>query len=160
MSKIATFTITLNPTPVNEASLDDSPVNGTAVAPTDFTATSGNLIFPPGTITKTVVVPIIADTTANVDKAFSLLLQHPVHCQLPAVPTGRCVLSTGTGQPDPPVAPVDGPLIKNGLITNAYKNELGRGGYFHPASGTSEGQSIMISAGFMAYDALHTGTAG
>lgn len=47
-----------------------------------------------------------------------------------------------------------GPMIYNGLITNAYHPEVGRGGYFHPNSGTSEGQGVMILAGFMAYEAL------
>lgn len=47
-----------------------------------------------------------------------------------------------------------GPLIYNGLITNAYHPEVGRGGYFHPNSGTSEGQGVMILAAFLAYEAL------
>lgn len=47
-----------------------------------------------------------------------------------------------------------GPMIYNGLITNAYHPEVGRGGYFHPNSGTSEGQGVMILAAFLAYEAL------
>ncbi|QQE90275.1 hypothetical protein [Azotobacter chroococcum] len=47
-----------------------------------------------------------------------------------------------------------GPLIYNGLIANAYHPEVGRGGYFHPNSGTSEGQGVMILACFLAYEAL------
>lgn len=47
-----------------------------------------------------------------------------------------------------------GPMIYNGLIVNAYHPEIGRGGYFHPNSGTSEGQGVMILAAFMAYEVL------
>ena len=47
-----------------------------------------------------------------------------------------------------------GPMIYNGLIVNAYHPEVGRGGYFHPNSGTSEGQGVMILAAFMAYEVL------
>lgn len=45
-------------------------------------------------------------------------------------------------------------LITCGLIANAYHDELGRGGYFHPASGTSEGQLIFIYACYLAYEQL------
>ena len=50
-----------------------------------------------------------------------------------------------------------GPLIVYGLLTNAYHNELGRGGYFHWNSGTSEGQSIAIEGALLAYEVLNNG---
>lgn len=51
----------------------------------------------------------------------------------------------------------NGPLIMDGLIVNSYKNALGRGGYFHEASGTSEGQFIFIHAALMASTVLSGG---
>lgn len=45
-------------------------------------------------------------------------------------------------------------LIFNGLVVNAYHNELGRGGYFHPSSGTSEGQFLMAAACYQAAAAI------
>lgn len=47
-----------------------------------------------------------------------------------------------------------GPLITSGLISNAYHTEDGRAGYFHPASGTSEGQTLMIYAAYLASEVL------
>ncbi len=47
-----------------------------------------------------------------------------------------------------------GPMIYNGLIANAYHPGIGRGGYFHENSGTSEGQGVMILAAFRAFEAL------
>lgn len=47
-----------------------------------------------------------------------------------------------------------GPMIYNSLIANAYHPEIGRGGYFHPNSGTSEGQGVMILSCLLAYEAL------
>lgn len=44
----------------------------------------------------------------------------------------------------------NGPLVKSSLITNAYNNQLGRGGYFHSNSGTSEGQSVAIEGALRA----------
>lgn len=51
-----------------------------------------------------------------------------------------------------------GPLIVDGLIANAYHKEIGRGGYFHPNSGTSEGQFIFIYGLYCAYEQLIDGT--
>lgn len=44
--------------------------------------------------------------------------------------------------------PLNGPSIigETGLLTNSYHQVLGRDGYFHPDSGTSEGQFVMIYA--------------
>lgn len=47
-----------------------------------------------------------------------------------------------------------GPMIMDGLITNSYHIETGRGGYFHTNSGTSEGQSVFIYGALLAYQAL------
>lgn len=45
-------------------------------------------------------------------------------------------------------------LIFNGLIVNAYHTEQGRQGYFHPNSGTSEGQFVFAGACYMAAEAI------
>lgn len=58
--------------------------------------------------------------------------------------------------PEPPKQ-ILGPLIVYGLITNAYHNVLGRGGYFHWNSGTSEGQSIGIEGSLLSYYVLNGG---
>lgn len=52
---------------------------------------------------------------------------------------------------------VNGPMIYDGLITNSYHVETGRGGYFHHNSGTSEGQFAFIYGAFLAYEALIAG---
>ncbi len=159
MSKIATFTVTLNAPSTLPSSVNFATVAETAAGGVDFTATSGTLTFAPGQVSKTVVVPVLADPTLNTNKKFKCVLSAPVNCTLPSVASNECVISVGDGAPVVPGIAVDGPLIQNGLITNAYNNEYGRGGYFHPASGTSEGQSIMISAAFLAELALTGGTA-
>ena len=56
------------------------------------------------------------------------------------------------------VIPDAGPMIVNGLVTNAYHQETGRGGYFHHNSGTSEGQFIVIYSLYLAYEQLIGGT--
>lgn len=68
----------------------------------------------------------------------------------------KTVALTGTGTTALSGEP--GPLIKDGLVTNAYHSELGRGGYFSTISGTSEGQAIFINAAFRSFEALDGGT--
>jgi len=52
MAQFATFTITLGTASEQTCSVDYTTVNETAVAPTDFTAESGTLVFPPGTVSQ------------------------------------------------------------------------------------------------------------
>lgn len=53
---------------------------------------------------------------------------------------------------------IAGPAIigPTGLLTNSFHEVLGRDGYFHPDSGTSEGQFVMIYACARAAKALET----
>lgn len=56
----------------------------------------------------------------------------------------------------PPPRPwAEGPLILNGLITNSYHEEYGRGGYFYHTSGTSEGEGLFILACYHCFEALN-----
>ena len=151
MTVTATFTVTLSHAWADPASVNYTTVAGTAVAPTNFTSQTGMVSFAPGETSKTIVVPVFP---AEVAKTFSIVLSDPI----------RCVIDDGTGlatipaEGDGPIVTVNGPLIKNGLIANAFHSEVGRGGYFAPPSGTSEGQSVAIYAAFRAYETLIGGT--
>ena len=61
----ATFTVTLSPAATNIVSVNYSTANGTAVSTSDYAATSGTLTFAVGETTKTIVVTINGDTTAE-----------------------------------------------------------------------------------------------
>lgn len=64
-------------------------------------------------------------------------------------PAVRTIFGLENDDPAPIEDPdLDAPrgLIFNGLIVNAYHDEEGRQGYFHPYSGTSEGQYVFIGA--------------
>jgi hypothetical protein len=52
--------------------------NGTAVAGTDYVATSGTLIFPPETTSQTITVPIIGNERYEAPRSFSVVLSNPV----------------------------------------------------------------------------------
>ena len=65
------FTVTLaNRTPLR-VSVAYATANGTATAGSDYTATSGTLVFAPGETSKTVAVPILGDTAYESDETFT-----------------------------------------------------------------------------------------
>ena len=56
--------------------VDWTTVDGTAVAGTDYTSSSGTLTFEPGETTKTVSVPLVSASTSTGDKTLSLMLSN------------------------------------------------------------------------------------
>ena len=56
--------------------VDWTTVDGTAVAGTDYTSSSGTLTFEPGETTKTVSVPLVSGSTSTGDKTLSLRLSN------------------------------------------------------------------------------------
>jgi hypothetical protein len=96
----ATFTVTLNPPSLGTVTVDYATANGTAVAPDDYTATSGTLTFAPGETSKTVSVSVNGDTTDEPDERFTLNLSNA---------TGGATIGRGVGagtitndEPPPP----------------------------------------------------------
>jgi len=78
----AVFEVTLaSPTPVR-VSVGYATANGTATAGSDYTATSGTLVFGPGQTSRSVVVPILGDDTFEPDETFTLSLSNPVNATL------------------------------------------------------------------------------
>jgi hypothetical protein len=107
------------------------------------------------TFTTPIVIAAGASTTINVTYTPGATLGAETGTlAITSLAPVKTVALTGTSV----VAAAFGPLIKNGLITNAYQNVLGRDGYFSEVSGTSEGQSLMILASFLVQDALAGGT--
>lgn len=70
------FTVSLAPVGSSPVSVDYETVNDTAVSPTDYNATSGNLIFAPGQISKLITVTVNGNTIDEVDKTFSVQLSN------------------------------------------------------------------------------------
>lgn len=56
-------------------------VDGTAVAPSDFTATTGTFTFPPGSQTGDITVNVIADDLFEQDESFRVRLSNPAPAQ-------------------------------------------------------------------------------
>ena len=81
-SASAVFTLTLSPASLNTVSVNYATSNGSAVAGTDYTSTTGTATFSPGTTTKTVTVPILPNAAHTSDLYYYLNLSTPVDTQL------------------------------------------------------------------------------
>jgi uncharacterized repeat protein (TIGR01451 family) len=84
-----TFTVTLTGATEQPATVQYATAPGTAVAPSDFTATSGTLNFTPGVTTQPITVLVNGDTTFEPNENFTVNLTLPVNA---SITTG-----TGTG---------------------------------------------------------------
>ncbi len=71
----ATFTVTLNPANATSASVDFATADGTAMAGTDYLATSETVTFSPGMTAKTIKVPLL--NTGGSTKTFYGKLSSP-----------------------------------------------------------------------------------
>jgi sugar lactone lactonase YvrE len=74
----ASFTVTLSTASSRTVTANWVTANGSATAPTDYTAQTGRTIsFAPGETSKQVVVPIVDDTTPEQTEQFSVTLANP-----------------------------------------------------------------------------------
>ena len=84
------FLATLSSAAASEVSVSFETVSGSAESVTDFTPTSGRLVFAPGETTKAVVVPVVTDSLAEADESFVVRLSAPTGATLArAEATGR-----------------------------------------------------------------------
>jgi sugar lactone lactonase YvrE len=70
----ASFTVTLDSASASPVSVNYATADGTALAGTDFTATSGTLAFAPGVTSETINVPITTVATGGPTKTFTMNL--------------------------------------------------------------------------------------
>jgi hypothetical protein len=73
-SSQASFAVTLDSVSTSPVSVNYSTGNGTALAGTDYTQTSGTLVFPAGVTSETVNVPITTVATGGPTKTFTVNL--------------------------------------------------------------------------------------
>jgi hypothetical protein len=76
-TRTATFFVTLNKPSTAPVGVNYSAVGDTATAGSDFSAASGLLSFGPGEVVKTVTVPILNDSAAELDEYFTIQLSNP-----------------------------------------------------------------------------------
>ena len=98
----ATITVNLSSATTVATTVDYATSDGSAVAGTDYTATSGTLSFNPGDTTKTFTVSITDNLVYNVSKTVNLALTNPSAATLG---TPNTAVLTITDNEIPPTAP-------------------------------------------------------
>jgi hypothetical protein len=78
----ATFVVTLDSASTSQVSVNNATANGTAVAGTDYTQTSGTLVFPAGATSETINVPIATVAMGEPSRTFTMNLSSPVNATI------------------------------------------------------------------------------
>lgn len=78
----AVFAVTLLAPADQTATVNYATANGTAAAGIDYAATSGTLSFPPGTVTRTITVPVMGDFTFEPNETFFVNLSGAVNADI------------------------------------------------------------------------------
>jgi hypothetical protein len=100
----AVFTVTLSQAATSTVTVGFATANGTAVAGSAYTATSGTLTFKPGTVSQTISVPILPDAVAKANETFQVNLSNPVGAGLATTSGTGTIVDTIGAPPTPPVA--------------------------------------------------------
>ena len=91
------FIVNLSNSSTSTVTVDYATANGTAVAGTDYQATSGTLTFAPGVTSATIPVTILASSVTTGNSTILLNLSNPVNSTLTTSATGTITYGTGTG---------------------------------------------------------------
>ena len=129
-----TFTASLSAVSGQTVTVNYATADGTAIAPSDYTAASGTLTFAPGTSTQTVTVLVNGDTLAEPNETFVVNLSNPTNA---TILTGQ---GTGTIVNDDGV-----PLIS---INNVSQNEGNTGTTsftFNVTLAPASGQTVTVN---------------
>ena len=73
----ASFEVSLSSSDIDTVSVDFATADGTAVAGSDYTTTTGTVTFLPGDVSEIVPVPILDDAIVEEDEQFTLTLSNP-----------------------------------------------------------------------------------
>ena len=77
-----TYTVTLSSTSTQTITVQYATANGTAIAGSDYTSTSGTLTFNPGVTSQVINIPILNDSINEANETFSLTLNSPTNASL------------------------------------------------------------------------------
>jgi uncharacterized repeat protein (TIGR01451 family) len=78
----AVFTVTVSPVPALPVSVNFATADGSAVAPGDYTAISGTLVFAPGVTNQSIIVQVVGDTLYELNETFNVNLSSPVNASI------------------------------------------------------------------------------
>jgi hypothetical protein len=105
----AVFTVSLSPAATSNTTVQFATANGTGVAGTDYTATSGTLTFTAGASTRTITVPVIGNNLPDDSDTFVINLSNASANATIADPTALGTIL--------PAVPIPNVLFGNAAVT-------------------------------------------
>ena len=123
----ATFTISLSAASTLPITVNFATANGTAIAGSDYQATSGTLPFAPGTTTQTLTVPILGDTLDEPNETFTVTLANPTNATLATAQATGTIVDDDDAPPTLSISPVT--VLNNNvasvdIVRSALANEI------------------------------------
>jgi uncharacterized repeat protein (TIGR01451 family) len=88
----ATFTVSLSPVSGQSVTVNYATADATALAGSDYRATTGSLTFPPGSTNQVINVPIVGDLIPEPTETFTVVLSAPVNASIARNPGTGTIL--------------------------------------------------------------------
>lgn len=121
----AVFTVTLSQASAQTVTVNYTTASGTAMAGSDFVASSGTLTFAPGQTTATVAVSILPDgTTPDPTETFTVVLTNPSGATLGTGTATGTIVGNTTPPPPPPPPPTPSVAINNVQVTEPASGSI------------------------------------
>lgn len=107
----ATITVQLSATSAQPVTMQYATSNGTAVAPSDYAATSGTLMIDAGLTSKTFDITIVNDSIDEADEALTITLSAPTNATL-GTPASATLTIVDDDAASAPSWPIYLPLVR------------------------------------------------
>lgn len=137
----ATLTVTLsgaaNTTPVT---VDFATADGSAVANSDYTPVTGQLVFAPGVLTQTITIPVFADGRFEPNENFVINLSNPVGAILVSTRSTVTIVDDDATPGNPTLLGGNG----NDTLVGAEGNELLNGGAGNDLINAGDGADTLL----------------
>ncbi|HSI00225.1 MAG TPA: Calx-beta domain-containing protein, partial [Reyranella sp.] len=141
----ATFTVTLSAAATAPVTVNFATANGTALAGSDYVATSGTLTFAAGETSKTITVNAIGDAVVEPNEGFTVVLSNPAGATLADATGAATIVNDDVA---PPVLPTLGIADASAIEGNPGSGGGVAGGWLSTSGNQivdSSGQSVQIA---------------
>ncbi len=149
------FNVTLSRVPDTAIAVQYRTVNGTAIAGSDYTATTGTVSFAAGTttLTQTITVPILNDTLREPNETFTVeLLPNPTNAVLgTAISATAAITDDGDALPSLSLTPLAARKLEGNTGTTAFT--------FTVALSAASGEPVTVNYATTDGTAVSTGAA-
>jgi uncharacterized repeat protein (TIGR01451 family) len=113
----ALFTVRLSIASSQVVAVDFKTSDGTASVGLDFSAGSGTLTFPAGTVTQTVSVPVLGDTLFETSETFSVTLTNAINASIADAVGLGTILNDDTSGNQPPTVQITSPANGSAIMS-------------------------------------------